>query len=196
MMTKTTSERRLRSGSPCWRDPATCTARAWVRVLNRAPPSQVPSQGHHSIERSALVQPTHTQCTTEKGWPSVALRTPLGACGQRGGAVRTRSTRGTRPRCAAHALASRTRCLDTGRCCASARARSQCPVPMLSGSDRGVASGAAPRAPDPVLPHLPRNASRSHTDQATASTNENSRPVRIRPRAEKAWCVDEKVKPS
>ena len=192
MMTKTTSERRLRSGSPCWRD-VHC-AGVGARAESSAPPpgAQPGAPFHRALSSSAA----HTQCTTEKGWPSVALRTPLGACGQRGGAVRTRSTRGTRPRCAAHALASRTRCLDTGRCCASARARSQCPVPMLSGSDRGVASGAAPRAPDPVLPHLPRNASRSHTDQATASTNENSRPVRIRFRAEKAWCVDEKVKPS
>ena len=69
MMTKTTSERRLRSGSPCWRDPATCTARAWVRVLNRAPPPQVPSQGHHSIERSALVQPTRSAPQKRAGHP-------------------------------------------------------------------------------------------------------------------------------
>ena len=127
MMTKTTSERRLRSGSPCWRD-VHC-AGVGARAESSAPPpgAQPGAPFHRALSSSAA----HTQCTTEKGWPSVALRTPLGACGQRGGAVRTRSTRGTRPRCAAHALASRTRYLDTGAVRLRARAVSAlCPCSL------------------------------------------------------------------
>ena len=187
MMTKTTSERRLRSGSPCWRD-VHC-AGVGARAESSAPP-QVPSQGHHSIERSALVQPTRSAPQKRAGHPL-----PCGRRSAHAGSGAEQCARGQRAapgRGAPHTRSPRVPAAWTQAGAVRLRARAVsalCPCSL----EATVGWHQAP--------HRGRPIQCSRTCRVTRADPTQIRPPRarelppcaaIRPRAEKAWCDDER----